>query len=120
MPPSGGKDRWYRLKPRLPTIFFREENAIDFGAFIAFHIVQAKHFLVKTINIKSQTRFSIRLRKVLRRLLAFLFGIAGIALIVYLDARLRSNTSLPELSLDMSSGLLFVVGFLTGFHCVGM
>ena len=75
---------------------------------------------MKTINIKSQTRFSIRLRKVLRRLLAFLFGIAGIALIVYLDARLRSNTSLPELSLDMSSGLLFVVGFLTGFHCVGM
>jgi len=52
--------------------------------------------------------------------LAFLFGIGGIALIVYLDARLRSSTNLPELSLDMSSGLLFVVGFLTGFHCVGM
>jgi sulfite exporter TauE/SafE len=56
----------------------------------------------------------------MRRLLAFLFGVAGIGLIVYLDARLRSNASLPELSLDMSSGLLFTVGFLTGFHCVGM
>ncbi len=75
---------------------------------------------VKPIKNYSQPRFTSRLRKVLRRLLAFLFGIAGIALIVYLDARLRSNTSLPELSLDMSSGLLFVVGFLTGFHCVGM
>lgn len=47
-------------------------------------------------------------------------AIGGIALIVYLDARLRSTTRLPELSVDMSAGLLFVVGFLTGFHCVGM
>ncbi len=75
---------------------------------------------MKPSKNQSQPRFSIRLRVALRRLLAFLFGIAGIALIVYLDARLRSNTSLPELSLDMSSGLLFAVGFLTGFHCVGM
>ena len=75
---------------------------------------------VKPAKNQTPSSFSSRSRLVARRLLAFLFGIAGIALIVYLDARLRSNTSLPELSLDMSSGLLFVVGFLTGFHCVGM
>ena len=45
---------------------------------------------------------------------------AGIVLILYFDSRLRSSTSLPELSHDMSYGLLFMVGFLTGFHCVGM
>ncbi|MEI7867651.1 MAG: sulfite exporter TauE/SafE family protein [Candidatus Methylumidiphilus sp.] len=75
---------------------------------------------MKPAKNQTPSSFSSRSRLVARRLLAFLFGIAGIALIVYLDARLRSNTSLPELSLDMSSGLLFVVGFLTGFHCVGM
>jgi len=75
---------------------------------------------VKPAKNQTPSSFSSRSRLVAKRLLAFLFGIAGIALIVYLDARLRSNTSLPELSLDMSSGLLFVVGFLTGFHCVGM
>ncbi len=64
--------------------------------------------------------FFSRCRLAARRLLALLFGLAGIALIVYLDARLRSNSGLPELSLDMSMGLLFTVGFLTGFHCVGM
>ncbi len=64
--------------------------------------------------------FFSRCRLAARRLLALLFGLAGIALIVYLDARLRSNSGLPELGLDMSMGLLFTVGFLTGFHCVGM
>jgi sulfite exporter TauE/SafE len=75
---------------------------------------------VKPIAHPPQPSFSSRFRVATKRLSAFLFGIAGIALIVYLDARLRSNTSLPELSLDMSVGLLFVVGLLTGFHCVGM
>ena len=76
--------------------------------------------LVKANNKQSKPSFSSRSRTFARRLLAFIFGVAGIGLIVYLDARLRSNTSMPELSLDMSSGLLFVVGLLTGFHCVGM
>ena len=75
---------------------------------------------LKPRKIQQKSSFSNRCRLALRRFLAFVFGVAGIVLIVYLDARLRSNTSLPELSVDMSSGLLFVVGFLTGFHCVGM
>ena len=31
-----------------------------------------------------------------------------------------SHTDMPQLSRDMGYGLLFLVGFLTGFHCVGM
>jgi len=54
------------------------------------------------------------------RLLGLTFAVAGLALILYLDARLRGSTELPELGRDMSLGLLFVVGLLTGFHCVGM
>lgn len=55
-----------------------------------------------------------------KRLLGLSFGIVGIALIVYLDARLRSNSHMPEIGVDMSLGLLLTVGFLTSFHCVGM
>jgi sulfite exporter TauE/SafE len=55
-----------------------------------------------------------------KRLLAVLFGLAALGLLLYLDARLRSSSSLPEAGADMSLGLLFTVGFLTGFHCVGM
>ncbi|MDD5034222.1 MAG: sulfite exporter TauE/SafE family protein [Methylococcaceae bacterium] len=58
--------------------------------------------------------------KAANRALGFLFGLFGIALILYLDARLRASSSLPELSFGMSYGLLFTVGLLTGFHCVGM
>ncbi len=71
---------------------------------------------------KNQTppNFSSRCRIVVKRVLAFLFTLAGIGLLVYLDARLRSSSSMPELGVDMGLGLLFTVGFLTGFHCVGM
>ena len=79
-----------------------------------------QHFRMKPIQSTPRPNWLNRFRALLRRVLIFLVGVAGIALIIYLDARLRSNTSLPELRLDMSLGLLFIVGFLTGFHCVGM
>ena len=60
------------------------------------------------------------LGKNFNRFLGLLFGLAGIALILYLDARLRSQTGLPDFSSNVSYGLLFSVGLLTGFHCVGM
>ena len=75
---------------------------------------------MNSLNIPSKPSFPSRFRVMVRSLLGFLFGVAGISLIVYLDARLRSSSSMPELGVDMSLGLLFTVGFLTGFHCVGM
>ena len=75
---------------------------------------------VKTPSKPAPLSFSARCRAAARRLLALLFVACGIGLIVYLDARLRSSSSMPELGVDMSLGLLFTVGFLTGFHCVGM
>jgi sulfite exporter TauE/SafE len=70
--------------------------------------------------LKTQPSLLSRCRIFVRRLLVLLVTVGGIALLVYLDARLRSNSNLPELGVDMSLGLLFTVGFLTGFHCVGM
>jgi len=55
-----------------------------------------------------------------RRLVGLAIGLAGVLLIVYLDGRVQRVRGLPSLSQDMSYGLLFAVGLLTGFHCVGM
>lgn len=59
-------------------------------------------------------------RNLFNRFLGVCCALAGIGLILYLDARLRAGSGLPEFGRDMSYGLLFGVGFLTGFHCVGM
>jgi len=75
---------------------------------------------LKTHTPQPQPSFSSRCRVVVKRVLAFLFAVGAIGLLVYLDARLRSSSNMPELGVDMSLGLLFTVGFLTGFHCVGM
>ncbi|MFM8330825.1 MAG: sulfite exporter TauE/SafE family protein, partial [Candidatus Methylumidiphilus sp.] len=75
---------------------------------------------MKTQKSPAKPSLSSRLKALARRLLAFLFVLSGIGLLVYLDARLRANSAMPEMGVDMGLGLLFTVGFLTGFHCVGM
>ncbi|MFO1419327.1 MAG: sulfite exporter TauE/SafE family protein [Methylotetracoccus sp.] len=54
-----------------------------------------------------------------RSLLWVLLGLAGLALIV-LGARWADRVHLPQFDQNLSYGLLFGVGLLTGFHCVGM
>jgi sulfite exporter TauE/SafE/copper chaperone CopZ len=48
------------------------------------------------------------------------FAVLGFGIIVYLVLRLSSVVSVPDITPTMGLGLLFVVGLLTGFHCVGM
>ena len=55
-----------------------------------------------------------------KKVLAFTLALAGIGLIFWLDTCLGSRRDLPRLDRDISYGLLLLVGFLTGFHCVGM
>jgi len=59
-------------------------------------------------------------RNRLRKLAAGALGIVGILLIIFLDAKLISGTGTPDVSQHMGYGLIFVLGLLTGFHCVGM
>lgn len=63
---------------------------------------------------------AVGLQPTLRRLSWAALGLAGVALVVYLDGYFEQVKGLPTLSRDMSFGLLFVVGLFTGFHCVGM
>jgi uncharacterized protein len=48
------------------------------------------------------------------------FGIAGILIVGYFLFRLFDAVALPEISQNMGYGLLFLVGILTGFHCISM
>jgi uncharacterized protein len=48
------------------------------------------------------------------------FGIIGTVIIAYYIYTLSGSIALPEISANMSYGLLFLVGLLTGFHCVSM
>ncbi len=48
------------------------------------------------------------------------FGIIGIMVVGYFIFKLANGVALPEISQNMGYGLLFLVGLLTGFHCVSM
>jgi sulfite exporter TauE/SafE len=49
-----------------------------------------------------------------------MFSLTGIGLILWLDTWFMNHADMPKLGRDISYGLLFLIGFLTSFHCVGM
>lgn len=62
-----------------------------------------------------KTRF-----KALKNLTSVALAFVGIGLILWLDTWFMNHADMPKLGRDISYGLLFVIGFLTSFHCVGM
>ena len=52
--------------------------------------------------------------------LGIAFGTLGLLIIGYFLLKFSDSIKLPEISQNMGYGLLFVVGLLTGFHCVSM
>lgn len=58
--------------------------------------------------------------KALKKLVAATLALMGIALILWLDTWFMNHADMPKLGRDISYGLLFLIGFLTSFHCVGM
>ena len=55
-----------------------------------------------------------------KKLIGTIFGIIGVLVLGYFIFRAADGFAIPELSQNMGYGLLFVVGLLTGFHCVSM
>ncbi|WOJ88763.1 sulfite exporter TauE/SafE family protein [Methylocapsa polymorpha] len=55
-----------------------------------------------------------------KKLAGLILGLAGILLIIFLDAEFISPSGAPDIGKHMGYGLIFVLGLLTGFHCVGM
>jgi sulfite exporter TauE/SafE/copper chaperone CopZ len=54
------------------------------------------------------------------RLLIALLALTVIAALLIQGDQLAERMHLPEFDRSMSYGLLFLIGFVTGFHCVGM
>jgi len=52
--------------------------------------------------------------------LGIFFGIIGILVVGYFIFSMAEGIQLPEITQNMGYGLLFLVGLLTGFHCVSM
>jgi sulfite exporter TauE/SafE/copper chaperone CopZ/LysM repeat protein len=54
------------------------------------------------------------------RLTIIVAALAGLAALILFDTRWISAKGEPDIAQHMSLGLLFLLGLLTGFHCVGM
>jgi len=50
----------------------------------------------------------------------WLIAVLGIAVVAYFLFGMVEGISMPQISQNMGYGLLFIVGLLTGFHCVAM
>lgn len=50
----------------------------------------------------------------------WIFALVGVIILGYFLLKIFYTIQLPEISQNMGYGLLFVVGLLTGFHCVSM
>ncbi len=61
-----------------------------------------------------------RRRSAVAKLAGLILGAAGILLIIFFDTEWISQGGEPDISQHMSLGLIFLLGLLTGFHCVGM
>ncbi len=79
-----------------------------------FDAVEAKGYHCSLIDASAQRK------QAFNRVLGAVLGVIGILLILYGGSRFIHRFDLPEINLQLSYGLLFFVGLLTGFHCVGM
>jgi len=57
---------------------------------------------------------------IIRKILPITLAILGIAFILWLDSWFTAYVNLSQFNEHLSVGLLVLIGFLTGFHCVGM
>ncbi len=54
------------------------------------------------------------------KLAGLIVGVTGILLVIFFDTAWISGDGEPDIARHMSLDLIFVLGLLTGFHCVGM
>ncbi len=54
------------------------------------------------------------------RISGLIFGAIGIIVLTYFLLKTIKGIAVPQINQGMSYGLLFIVGLLTGFHCIAM
>ena len=72
------------------------------------------------IEEKGYTCYILDEKAKLKKPLGWIFGILGILVVGYFLFNFVEGINLPEISQNMGYGLLFIVGLLTGIHCVSM
>jgi uncharacterized protein len=72
------------------------------------------------IEEKGYSCYVLGKNKTSNKWMGWFFGIIGIVIVFFFLFRLVEGINLPEISQGMGYGLLFVVGLLTGFHCISM
>ncbi|MBW2964142.1 sulfite exporter TauE/SafE family protein, partial [Candidatus Woesearchaeota archaeon] len=71
-------------------------------------------------NDKTEKKSSRHAGSGVPRTLGWISAILGIAIALYFLVHVMGGVELPAISQNMGYGLLFVVGLLTGFHCIAM
>lgn len=61
-----------------------------------------------------------RRRGAVTNIAGLIIAVAGLLLIIFFDTEWISQSGIPDISQHMDLGLTFLLGLLTGFHCVGM
>jgi sulfite exporter TauE/SafE/copper chaperone CopZ/phage tail protein X len=75
---------------------------------------------VERQGYRTLTREQSQRRRRLTRIAGLVLGLGGIGLLIYLDTHWIGDAGAPDVSRHMSLDLIFLLGLLTGFHCVGM
>jgi uncharacterized protein len=77
-----------------------------------FQVISSKGYTVSTIHNE--------IRKQVFQIIFSILALVGLFMIILVARKLGHQLKLPEINSRTSDGLIFVVGLLTGLHCVGM
>lgn len=89
-------------------------DSVRLDVFRLFHAIETKGY---------QCSLAVRPHPVwehLKKLAEIVIGLGVLAAILLLAAEIQDRLAVPEFGQSMGYGMIFFVGFLTGFHCIGM
>ncbi|MGR8980400.1 MAG: urease accessory protein UreH domain-containing protein [Gammaproteobacteria bacterium] len=75
---------------------------------------------VQAAGYRCRRQTAKKTKGIVKRFALVVFAIAGIILLLQLDRLIKLDLSFEDINVNTSYGLLFLVGFLTSFHCIGM
>ena len=77
------------------------------------------HKIIEDSGYKVELSVAVKKRSWLKIALS-LIALAGIIAIMVFSRKIWHQFSLPEIDSQLSDGMIFIVGLITGLHCIGM
>jgi sulfite exporter TauE/SafE/copper chaperone CopZ len=103
-----------RIKADYPT----ETVSVDFDA--ASTNLDAIRAAIENCGYRTKLLEDSARNGAFKRLAGLVLALAGLLLIIFFDTEWISQSGPPDITQHMDLGLIFLLGLLTGFHCVGM